>query len=122
MTPTWRTREGEEILVTDLGDVHLSNILAMLRRLAPGRQAREVLEATSVASTLQGECATYCAESDIAALADMPVDEYLATRFPLYLPLVREAHKRGLGSVDDPAAISEMEAAQDYYAIVPRWA
>lgn len=94
-TPTWRTRDGREIAITELGDAHLRNILQMVERKAPAMRFREIEVACRALFFVNGDAAQDAIESDLAHL-DQCDDRELMARDRTISALMDEAERRGV--------------------------
>lgn len=80
----WKTADGRELTLGQIGDRHLLNIIRMLER----QHAAFLSQSYMALGFLQGEMATYCAEQDIDREDQMFTDTILF--------LKAEAKERGL--------------------------
>lgn len=94
--PIWQTREGQKIPIRELGDSHLLNIIAMLRRRAPLAQASALLSVMDGQQMLHGEMALDALEDAERDLTEMGTEEFLRHHSEVYEDLVEEAARRGL--------------------------
>lgn len=107
--PTWTTRDGRVILVVDMGDQHLANTIAMLRRKNRGVAAYRVIrarhrEALALCSYLGDDPpdgAAMAAEEELGELLSRPItdrerDDALGKVYPTFATLVAEARRRSM--------------------------
>ena len=97
----WKTKDGEEIQVSDLRDGHLLNILAMVRRKLPATRLDEIrllssLQCDIAASTMSGEMAIDSLEGEARRCMDWDDDEAIAAVCPQWVALLEEQNKREL--------------------------
>lgn len=94
---TWRTKDGEEILISKLTDTHLTNIIRRLERWA------ENCRVAVPFPMLNGEMAQYHAEQAFDALHEMDAEELVEYFSPCPARIERlyaEARKRDLAVVN----------------------
>ena len=93
---TWRTRDGREILIAEMGDAHLVNTIKLLRRRA---------DAFRMAGAVQMWAYAEDAPDGAAAAAEMGAehllewaddDEVVAEFVPSFPVLLKEAERRGI--------------------------
>ena len=60
----WKTRDGKNLKLHEIGDAHLRNIIKLIER----RYELRLASAYSVAGMVQGEMASYYSEQDCAIL------------------------------------------------------
>lgn len=81
-TPTWRTRDGQEIPVRDLSNSHLLNIYRMLLRVIEEHCKECLADAYVFASTCRGDGAIDAIESEIACIENADEDDIIQREFP----------------------------------------
>ncbi len=93
----WTTRTGEEIPMRQLGDVHLENIILMIRR-SEARTSKfrneQILEAHSFLASCNGEAARDAVEQSIKSYDTASVDDILKEAYPPYKHLLEEKERR----------------------------
>lgn len=93
-TGVWKTRDGSEIRIKDMGDRHLINSIRMLERNVDKARQTLIDSAESILTTMNGEMAQYAIESGIRDLESGEVD--IEEVFPVYEELTEEAELRRL--------------------------
>jgi len=91
-TRTWKTREGAQIRVCDMGDEHLVNSLKMLKRKALHMRDDALAAAWSAASMFNGDMATYYAEQEADRMSCAHWLDYMSD---FWEPMQLEAVRRG---------------------------
>lgn len=97
----WTTKDGREISVSDMGDSHLINTIAMLQRNAEVERIQtSVFYATCVGP--QGEMAQDCFDHECDDVWDSTFENYVP---PIYSKMIEEATKRELWIPWQPARL-----------------
>lgn len=95
---TWTTRDGRVIRIAEMGDSHLLNTVALLRRRnhagVRARAWRTALRAASYATTAPDGAADAAMECAHACLRGDCDDEILAEELPEFAALLEEARRR----------------------------
>jgi hypothetical protein len=82
----WKTKDGRKVRICDMGESHLENTIALLRRA----HARYVAEATADYPMFQGEMAQFYAEQEWeSAVSSAPEDTY-----PILIDMREELFRR----------------------------
>jgi hypothetical protein len=84
--PVWKTKDGRVIPISQMGDIHVLNAEAFLRR-----KHRELLD-TSPPPGFIGEVADWLANQDWLALQNSDVSDV----YPIYESILTEIKKRNL--------------------------
>lgn len=91
----WTTRDGFDILISDMTDSHIINSIDMLRRVAQKHKEIMILDAYAIMPSFGGEMAQLQIERDLEHLQALPLDVWLAKN-ENYLSLYAEAVRRGI--------------------------
>jgi hypothetical protein len=91
-TKIWITKDKKKIRICDMEDSHLENTLKMLKRNAILRRESEIVSAYAVASTFQGDMATYYADQEIEYM-EFSTD-WTDFVFPIFLNLCKDYERR----------------------------
>ena len=95
--PIWRTKDGKEIPISELTDIHLGNILRMLKRRGIARRQENLDAMMDIAGSIfapRGEMATYMFDQEFDHYLNAEWEEMYAPTF--IEPLLDEADKRDL--------------------------
>ena len=93
----WIQRDGTEIAVKDMGNMHLANTFSMLIRNAGRIHFKEIINADAFYNTLNGDGAQLCMEREIEQLVDTdPIDFVMSKR--VVRRIVREIKRRKIQS------------------------
>jgi hypothetical protein len=95
-TSLWTTREGRKVRLCDMGDQHLLNTIAMLRRQAERVLWDRLKKGWRFAATLRGDMAIDCAERELERIEEMDAEELLYEETPIYERLLLEAERRNI--------------------------
>ena len=68
-TKLWTMRDGTKIRICDMGDLHLQNAMAMLKRQAERHYPGALADAWSFAGQCRGDMASYYAEQQADSLS-----------------------------------------------------
>jgi hypothetical protein len=96
MTATWRTRDGREVLISEMGDSHLLNTIRYLERNKEAIVLNHVIAMSRIGSTFGGDGAQDAYDNAMAELADEEHETALEMCVPEYKALVAEAERRKL--------------------------
>jgi hypothetical protein len=84
--PVWKTKDGRSIPISGMGDLHLLNVEAFLRK-----KHRDLLD-TSPPPGFIGEIADWLADQDWLVLQESDVSDV----YPIYESILTEIQKRNL--------------------------
>jgi hypothetical protein len=96
MKPVWTTASGEDIPVQEMTDKHLLNTISYLENFAERAKLNIINEGYHMLSVVNGEMAEDAIRSGIEDAESMSPQECLILNTPIYVLMIREAHKRGL--------------------------
>ena len=91
-TMFWTTENHQKIRICDLTDVHLLNVLKMLKRNAIQRQEDESESAWATAFTVSGDMASYYAEQAADEVSSANWSDYVSE---FWKPMLLDAERRG---------------------------
>lgn len=93
-TGMWKTINGSEIRIVDMGNRHLINAIRMLERNAEKGAQALIDSGERFLTTLSGDMAQYSVEQGLHSLqsGEFEIEEI----FPVYEELTEEADRRGL--------------------------
>ena len=90
----WTTKDGTEIEVKDMASSHIRNAIRYLERRVEFYRFQFLNEAYEAHNFLNGDIAKLSVEQEIGWVSDMPDDDFLAYRFPVYKELCKELESR----------------------------
>jgi len=95
----WVTKDGQRIPVRDMEDDHVVNTIRLLRRSAAGARLKELDDAFSCLTFLNGDMAQMAVEQEIAGMMCQDDENWLKDHVPTYRALISEAARRGLAVI-----------------------
>jgi len=84
--PTWETRDGRKLPITEMSDSHLNNTIKLIER---AHQA-QINRVTMNPPCFQGEMAQMCADQEFNALLESEPGDL----FPIYNHMLEEQQRR----------------------------
>lgn len=97
MSQIWKTKDGQEIPITQMTDEHLANSIVLLCRIAENAVQSELKAAVWATGFLQGDIAKFQAEQDCLQLYEIANNE-AEEMFPKFKMLVDELERRELAA------------------------
>jgi hypothetical protein len=101
---TWKTKDGQEILIIEMTDQHLANAISLLRKITRRSLESEIDAAFWASGFLQGEQALWQCEQDTLHLQEIidnesevnSIDAVAEDMFPKFRFLIEEQERRDL--------------------------
>ena len=92
----WKTKDGKEIRIKDMTDIHLFNTIKFVEKIAESQREELLFSGYSSLCEVHGEMAEYAIESSLNEVRLMSIEEFASDEYPVYRYLKNEAKKRKL--------------------------